>query len=646
MVKILDLGLALRQTRDDSESSATLTKEGAVMGTPDYLAPEQARESHDVDIRADLYSLGCTFYYLLAGRAPFAGATLTQKLLAHQIDEPVPVETLRPEVPATVGAVVRRLMAKRPEDRYQTPAELAAVLAQMQRGQGSGVRGQEKGVSSLTPDPAPISPLAPPGRGVPTSPLAPPGRGVGGEGSAAEASSDTTAQVKKEWAAIAGPPVGLSPDTPSPRRVLLAVAIAVLVVLALTIGIVALFVTRSEKPQEDSFAKKKTTHIQRVSVQPEKKTPDPARPVTEEWIQAVQKMPAEEQVKAVAKKLQELNPEFDGKETHKIENGVVTELQFLTDNVTDISPVRALTELRTLDCRGNIGKGKLADLWPLKGMKLTTLHCPYTQVADLSALKGLKLTKLYSNNTQIADLSPLKDMDLTNLNCGATKVTDLSPLKNMKLTSLGCNNTQIADLSPLKDIKLTHLNCSATKITDLSPLKGMPLQKLNGPFELWRDTEILRSIKSLVTINGQPAAEFWKEVDAQLAALDAWCQAVAKLPPAEQVKAVAAKLKDLNPGFDGQVKDKIDKEVLTELQFLTDNVTDISPVRALKGLQILGCSGSARGKGKLFDLSPLKGISLTTLRCHNNQISDPSYSTWRELPSGLRSWVGKDESLA
>ncbi len=127
MVKILDMGLALLP-QSNVDDTTPLTDAGAVMGTPDYASPEQARRAHGVDIRADLYSLGCTFYFLLTGRAPFPGGTLSEKLVKHQLDDPEPVEQVRPEVPAGVGAVIRRLMAKPPEDRYQTPGELAAAL--------------------------------------------------------------------------------------------------------------------------------------------------------------------------------------------------------------------------------------------------------------------------------------------------------------------------------------------------------------------------------------------------------------------------------------------------------------------------------------------------------------------------------------
>ena len=128
IVKILDLGTALITHAADSES-AKWTKQGTLMGTPDYLAPEQAVDSHTVDIRADLYSVGCTFYYLLTGKPPFGEFPLMKKLIMHQNDEPRPVRDMQPHVPASLEAVVRRLLAKRPKDRYQTPGELAEALA-------------------------------------------------------------------------------------------------------------------------------------------------------------------------------------------------------------------------------------------------------------------------------------------------------------------------------------------------------------------------------------------------------------------------------------------------------------------------------------------------------------------------------------
>jgi CheY-like chemotaxis protein/tRNA A-37 threonylcarbamoyl transferase component Bud32 len=128
VIKILDLGMALLAPAMDAKANPSLTREGRVVGTVDYMAPEQWVNAHTVDIRADLYSLGCTFYFLLTGRVPFPGEAPMEKMLKHHLDEPAPLEKSRPDVPPGVSAVIRRLMAKRPEDRYRTPAELAEAL--------------------------------------------------------------------------------------------------------------------------------------------------------------------------------------------------------------------------------------------------------------------------------------------------------------------------------------------------------------------------------------------------------------------------------------------------------------------------------------------------------------------------------------
>jgi serine/threonine protein kinase len=121
-VKVLDMGMALLF----SESEEVLTQ--GMLGTPDFVAPEQCRDSHNVDIRADIYSLGCTFYYLLTGNLPFPEGTFAEKLHWQQTQPPIPVRSRRPEVPERLAAVVHRMMAKKPEQRYQTPLEVAEAL--------------------------------------------------------------------------------------------------------------------------------------------------------------------------------------------------------------------------------------------------------------------------------------------------------------------------------------------------------------------------------------------------------------------------------------------------------------------------------------------------------------------------------------
>jgi CheY-like chemotaxis protein len=128
-IKILDFGVALLyESADPSKAAAGLTRDGRVVGTADFMAPEQWTNAHQVEISADLYSLGATVYYLLTGQVPFPGGEAMEKMLKHHLDEPVPVEKLRPEVPVSLGAIVRRLMAKSPKQRFQQTCEVLEAL--------------------------------------------------------------------------------------------------------------------------------------------------------------------------------------------------------------------------------------------------------------------------------------------------------------------------------------------------------------------------------------------------------------------------------------------------------------------------------------------------------------------------------------
>ncbi len=125
VVKVTDLGLA-RSIDETIDSS--ITREGTTVGTVDYMAPEQARNSRLADIRSDLYSLGCTWYQMLTGHAPFHEGSLTNKLQAHATAPPPDPRIENPEVPESIVAIIARLMAKKPDDRYQTPHELIKDL--------------------------------------------------------------------------------------------------------------------------------------------------------------------------------------------------------------------------------------------------------------------------------------------------------------------------------------------------------------------------------------------------------------------------------------------------------------------------------------------------------------------------------------
>ncbi len=129
VAKILDLGLA--RFHIDKQSNVELTTAGQPMGTADYMAPEQVADTHSVDIRADIYSLGCTFYKILAGQPPFGGVQYSSsfdKMMAHRKETPPPIQEFRPDLPKKVVAVLEQMLAKDPDDRFQKPSDLAEYL--------------------------------------------------------------------------------------------------------------------------------------------------------------------------------------------------------------------------------------------------------------------------------------------------------------------------------------------------------------------------------------------------------------------------------------------------------------------------------------------------------------------------------------
>jgi len=132
VVKILDWGLA--RMRPDAGGPANQpgvgmdAEKGALIGTADYIAPEQARDPCLVDTRADIYSLGCMLYFLLTGRPPFGGSSLMQKLIQHQTADRPQVREARPDVPEELAAVLQRMMARHPEERYTIPLLAARAL--------------------------------------------------------------------------------------------------------------------------------------------------------------------------------------------------------------------------------------------------------------------------------------------------------------------------------------------------------------------------------------------------------------------------------------------------------------------------------------------------------------------------------------
>jgi hypothetical protein len=212
---------------------------------------------------------------------------------------------------------------------------------------------------------------------------------------------------------------------------------------------------------------------------------------------------------------------------------------------------------------------------------------------------------------------------LQELNCSANPLEDAGPLRDMPLEVLDISRTLLADLQPLQKAPLQQLDIRATQVIDIWPLEEVKsLRVLDCYFHAQRDAELLRSFTFLRRLNGHDRDAFWEAHDVRQASMSEWFPRVAALSEHEKVAAVAAKLQELNPGFDGHVFPNYNEGKVTVFQVFTDHLTDIEPLRAFTHLERLTIRGTDQGNGKLFDLYPLRDLPLVYLECGFNEITD------------------------
>ena len=694
VVKILDMGLALLD--EQHTQHAGLTASGQIMGTLDYMAPEQAGDTHTVDIRADIYSLGATLYKLLTGRVPLEGPQYTntlKKLMALATQDPSRIDALRKDLPAELVEIVHGMIARQPEDRYATPGAVARLVTPFAEGANlaalleAGARHHDETaqtvlVPTLAKDAGSVNVRS---SVVETQPPMPPGND--GERSARPAVS---ASVEPHSGAT-------NPHRRNKRNVLLACA-AVPVVVLLGVILVSLRTQHGEIMVEladgipaevadklkievsgngqvkvadatagwtidvtegkylakltgggDQFQLEQNQitvsrgkkALLKVLLKPPGEAPKHQRhagaapslpattPKTTTWrptaeqqafFDYVAKLSPDNQSAAVATKLMEVNPGFDGNVEHTIEGGQVTSFTCRSEHLVDIWPIRALARLKELYCEGaGSVRAKLSDLSPLQGMALSNFSCARTAVADLSPLEGMPLEDFRCYGTNVTSLAPLTGMALRSLDCNAVAIRDLSPLRNMPLESLFCSGTEIADISPLQGMNLQALAMDRTWVSDISPLAGTRLQRLRHDLRLFDEDE-LALIRSLPLISWSiqgseitPTPQMQKLVEARREAALAFAKAASMLPPSEQPKTVATKLDELNgAGVTGLGVQPFNEQVTDASLVLRGNTPiDVTPLMAftqLKKLEIIG------GRPWL-DISCVIHLPLEELQC-------------------------------
>lgn len=546
-VKILDMGLA--RIGGDAPGQAELTSTGTIMGTVDYMAPEQALSTKTADARADIYSLGCSLFYLLTGKAAYSGDTLMAKLLAHR-DQPIPsLQEIRPDVPETVAAVFSRMVAKKTDDRYQTMTEVIADLESLTRGESPTINLQ-------------------------------PAAGFSSDGGLTEFLKDVALSESVTVQRIQTRPAFWKENQ---KLLLIGAAVCgLLVVLAMV------FVGPQKKNEVPRVAQ-------------ETKVTKEAKKSTSKKSVAVGGQPD-----AVAAK----TGLSAGGSSRVQESATVKEAHSSSDPVSLNAPVIYLDDLQEVSYFGydRLRKpshdpesdGTLQDNFQRPAVTRGVIIHPSSDfqgnsaaVYDVTGSEAHLEARVYSRSVRGEPVFA----EILGDGKSLWKSTNLVGFKQTGVPV-------VVDLHGVSELKLAA-HCDGS---------------VNFGHVFWEQARLVRSLPQPAATSGAAGALFVNSP-----AYSEWMKGVQALSAEKQVAAVRQKLVELNPGFDGRLAHKVENGVVTELEFSSLQVRDISPVRALTGLTLLGCRGNnPSNRGKIADLSPLKGLALTTLRCNANEFSDLS----------------------
>jgi hypothetical protein len=483
-----------------------------------------------------------------------------EKLLSHQSKEPPPIEKLRADVPDGLARVLQRMLAKRPEDRYGTPAEVAEAVApyicppderQLEFDPGGwSIRAHAYTTWAM------LCKFA--------------------RRNKAFTATAVTALVLLAWSSVVNYQARRALEKTTREAVPALVKAAQFGVekqdFKNALDQVDLALAYAPENSEARLLKGQVLIVRRqfaqakgeleryLRQQPGDKDAERLlnlcvrdRPDSEEILLELAHVFEQQQMPALAVGLlkpiastsvearSNLLPMFQAQidrswpglgERLKLDPNGIYRLNLTgCSQVTHLVPLKGipLTALNLEKCDG------VRDLTPLRGMPLCALNLKLCgQVRDLSPLKGMQLSSVVlAECRKVQDLEPLRGMPLTELDLFGVELRDLRPLQGMQLTSLWCPYSGVVDLSPLKDMPLTRLSCAYTGVSDLSPLKGMPLKTLDlsscavrdlSPLETLELLEIrlppqeqitagmdrLRKMTTLATINGVPREEFWK----------------------------------------------------------------------------------------------------------------------------------------